>query len=275
MTLLAVWIRKVKKVRHLIVASDSRLSGGMRWDCCPKIFPLDRGDSALCFAGDTYHAYPIILQVCRMINMHDKVMSRALDIYDLQSCISNIANSMLEYRHSFPTSGEIIPKVIFLFAGYSWKFSKFAVWKHYYCEEDRKFKRTIVVLEHKRRFWPFFFEGNNTAKRNAKNKLLKHYNKIRELGENRHCDMEPFDILTEFINDEDFDDIGGPPQLVKMYPHMNCLPFNIYWPSKQSGNITFYGRSLLKYEKNKYLVLDPETKDVTIPEFPNVAEMHE
>lgn len=30
-----------------LVASDSRLSFGARWDCCPKMFPLAREDSVL------------------------------------------------------------------------------------------------------------------------------------------------------------------------------------------------------------------------------------
>ena len=47
MTLVAAWIRQRSERDELIVASDSRLSFGARWDCCPKVFPLAREDSVL------------------------------------------------------------------------------------------------------------------------------------------------------------------------------------------------------------------------------------
>src|SRR5471032_3703856 len=41
----------------------SRLRFGCAWDCSPKIFPLSRGDCAICFAGNTMYAYPIMEQI--------------------------------------------------------------------------------------------------------------------------------------------------------------------------------------------------------------------
>jgi hypothetical protein len=54
MTLVSAWIRDTGHGQQMIVASDSRLSFGARWDCCPKIFPLQRNDSVLAFCGEDF-----------------------------------------------------------------------------------------------------------------------------------------------------------------------------------------------------------------------------
>lgn len=53
MTLSVSWVREFGETKELIVATDSRLRWGQAWDCCPKIMMLPRGDSVLCFAGET------------------------------------------------------------------------------------------------------------------------------------------------------------------------------------------------------------------------------
>ena len=62
MTISIAWVRNVGATKELVVASDSRLSFGCRWDCCPKVLALPRGDAAMCFAGNTMYAYPVMLQ---------------------------------------------------------------------------------------------------------------------------------------------------------------------------------------------------------------------
>jgi hypothetical protein len=47
MTLCISWVRQVGSVTEMIVASDSRLSGGQFWDANPKILMLPRTDSVL------------------------------------------------------------------------------------------------------------------------------------------------------------------------------------------------------------------------------------
>lgn len=57
MTLGMAWLRTVGDVRELVIASDSRLSGGQYWDANPKIMLLPRSDAVLSFAGSTSDAY--------------------------------------------------------------------------------------------------------------------------------------------------------------------------------------------------------------------------
>ena len=70
--------------------------------------------------------------------------------------------------------------------------------------------------------------------------------------------MEPFEILRDMIRAGSHRTVGGPPQVVKVYPHMNCLQVGVYWPDRQSGQQTFMGRPLLPYERNFSLILDPD-----------------
>ena len=71
--------------------------------------------------------------------------------------------------------------------------------------------------------------------------------------------MEPFDILKSFIESDSCHSIGGPIQLVKIYKHLNCRPFNINFNDSK----TLLGRPLLPYEKNNFLTLDADTKKIT------------
>ena len=72
-------------------------------------------------------------------------------------------------------------------------------------------------------------------------------------------DYEPFEVLRDIIKEEISPFIGGPPQLLKLYEYMNCIPYGIYWPDVSSNQITLFGRQLLDYEKTRYIVMDPNT----------------
>jgi hypothetical protein len=70
--------------------------------------------------------------------------------------------------------------------------------------------------------------------------------------------MEPFEVLRDMIREGIDPAIGGPPQVVKVYRHLNASPFGVYWPSRTNGRITLLGRPLLDYERFAGLVLDPD-----------------
>jgi ATP-dependent protease HslVU (ClpYQ) peptidase subunit len=98
MTLVAAWIRQRKEQDQLVIASDSRLSFGARWDCCPKVFPLLREDSVIAFCGDTAFAYPILLQLMNAVRNYGKAESREMDISDLRPHFLKIVESMRGQR---------------------------------------------------------------------------------------------------------------------------------------------------------------------------------
>src|SRR5271156_1181390 len=94
MTLCMAWIRTVGAHEELLFASDSRLSGGSDWDCCPKLLLLPRGDSILSFAGATVDAYPMMLQFRNWIDIDQRARDRSHDINDLKKRMRVIFNDM-------------------------------------------------------------------------------------------------------------------------------------------------------------------------------------
>ncbi len=104
MTLALAWIRKVKKIEELVIASDSRLRWGQAWDACPKLFKTAREDTVLGFAGDTKYSYPLILQASNHISLHRASLNRALDIHDLKGHLERVFNRMLSDLSDFPVA---------------------------------------------------------------------------------------------------------------------------------------------------------------------------
>ena len=72
-------------------------------------------------------------------------------------------------------------------------------------------------------------------------------------------DMEPFEILRDMLRTNSYYEIGGPPQLVKVYRRMNCVAIPVYWPDKTSRLRTILGRTLLDDERSDAKILNPDT----------------
>lgn len=273
MTLSAAWTRSFGKTEELVIATDSRLRFGMAWDCAPKIIPLPRNDSAICFAGDTEYAYPIMLQVANAVSMHQKNLSRALDITDLRGHILRVIEGMRGQIFDPPkgNAGDLMPSAIFILAGYSWRFKKFKIWALHFKKSENRFVFRSAGMHRKQTAGTkhFFFVGDHTSE--ARRRL---YERLSEKGRLRRggLDLEPFEVLVDMIRDTDMPEIGGPPQIVKIYAHMNCMPYSVYWPNKSKGKLAFLGRPLLNYEKSDYLAIDPDTLEVSKP--PNPRPLH-
>jgi|TARA_B100000929_G_scaffold193089_1_gene153054 hypothetical protein len=262
-TLSVAWIRKVKNTEELVIATDSRLRWGRAWDCCPKIIPLVRQDSVLCFAGNTQYAYPMMVQINNSISMHTKSSSRAIDITDLKGHILKVIEGMREHIHDLPKGSDAfeVPDAMFLFAGYSWKTNSFKIWTLYYDQDKDEFHFRKASNHIKRadgtKYYAFI--GNNTDVARRKMTKLIHSKGIANIP---GLDMEPLEVLIEMIRDEKYPHIGGAPQIVKVYKHMNVLPYSVYWPNKESGTKTFLGRPMLDYEVNEYFTLDPDSLEL-------------
>ncbi len=74
--------------------------------------------------------------------------------------------------------------------------------------------------------------------------------------------MEPFEVLCDMLKSGDFNDVGGPPQLLKVYQHMNRTPIAVKWALGKKNYSSLLGRPLLDYERTAYPVIDPN--DLTI-----------
>jgi hypothetical protein len=267
MTLGMAWVRTTGRTRELIVASDSRLSGGQAWDAAPKIMLLPRTDCVISFAGDTNDAYPLMLQACNAILMHQPAINRALDISDLKGHLIRVMNHVRAYISNLPRGEEIAPppEAIFMLAGYSWRMKEFRIWQFHYHHHINEF--TFKPIN----FWrartgnspkKIGFVGDKDAIKRASSLLISMLRERRKLDQGG-LNMEPLEVLRDIIRSEEFPSVGGPLQVVKLYEHMNAVPFAVYWPSRSNGEVTLLGRALMPYETASFGVIDPDRPTVT------------
>jgi hypothetical protein len=258
MTLCISWVRKLKSHEELLIATDSRLRAFGSWNCCPKILTFPRTDCAICFEGDTSFAYPMMIQLQTSVANYPRAMNRSQDLFDFKGHILKILNDMLKYKSDYE-----LPETSFLFGGYSWKKDKFALWHLHYQKHYEKFTHRPIS------FWrgvkgeiKVTLTGDYTD--DAKTRLLKIL-KERDKLMNGSLDMEPFEVLRDMLkegDEEKYPLIGGAPQLIKVYRHMNRTPIAVKWNFDDHKILSLLGRPLLDYEKTSFPILDPETLEI-------------
>lgn len=207
------------------------------------------------------YAYPLLLQIRSAIEFHRRSLTRAQDLTDLKGHLLRVVNDMCSQIDDLPV-GQTVPDdpdADFLLGGYSWKLRRFVLWTLHFDAHHKKFAyrpaKNWTGVKGKR---VFAFVGDSLAE--AKDRLisiLRARGKLTTGG----FDMEPFEVLRDMIRDRVDPRIGGPPQIVKVYRHLNATPYGVYWPKRKGGKVTLLGRPLLAYEKTQLLVLDPDDLD--------------
>jgi hypothetical protein len=127
MTFGMAWVRNLGSIRELVVASDSRLSGGQFWDANPKIMLLPRTDLRSFVRRQTYDAYPLMLQAANAIETFNKLKTRSTDLADLKGHLLRVFNRSREFISNLPR-GQKLPDpadASFLLSGYSWRAKQF------------------------------------------------------------------------------------------------------------------------------------------------------
>ncbi|PEB72619.1 hypothetical protein COM89_26945 [Bacillus thuringiensis] len=268
MTISVAWVRNVGGCEELIIASDSRLCGGIRWDQCPKIATLPRSDTAICFAGSSLYTYPLMSQLTFAIDSYSRSKERAMDIHDLRGHTLNIFNELQEsIRFELPINKrDELKDAEFILGGYSWIHKKFSLWRIHYSINSADPKQDKFVYASPASFKNFgsiIFAGDKAeeARKRLINLLQEKYGNDFSKPENKlHWDWEPFEVIRDMIREaEPKDTIGGPPQLVKVYQHMTCRPIGVNWNYGGKQIKTLLGRTLLEYEDCDFWFLDPDT----------------
>lgn len=265
MTLSLAWVRSIGATTELVMATDSRLRGGRAWDAAPKILTLPRSDCAICFAGDTDDACPLMLSMASAIGDYPKSRSRGMDIHDLKGHTLRVFDHLRTFISDLPNGQERPdpPGAQFVFGGYSWRRKRFAIWLlHYDVHLGRFTFRPASTWRGGSGGKRIVFAGDYTEEAKARLvAVLRSRGKLTTMG----FDMEPFEVLRDMIRDGRHPLIGGAPQVLKIYEFMNLQPYAVYWPDRASGSITLLGRPLLPYEATSRLVLDPDTLKTHIP----------
>ena len=274
MTISVAWIRKIKDCEELIFVSDSRLGGGDRWDECPKILTLERGDCAMSFAGDTCWTYPLMLQTRNALNQYNKIKSRAMDITDVNGFILNVINSVFKTINRDDYHGNLEETADLIFGGYSWIYKTFKMWNYFYSPSQRIFIKNPGFKNYLG-LGRLILIGDNNLKKDFKERLrklvLQKYGVADNTSTEHHFYMEPFEVIRDMLKEqweaqqkrsEKYRTIGGAPQMIKVYQYMNSRPVGMYWPEKSNDNFknrTLLGRRLFDFEDTEYWFMDPYT----------------
>lgn len=256
MTLLAVFVRRVRGYEELVVASDSRLSGGKAMDFAQKVFQLPRSDALFAFAGATEYAYPLMMQMLRAVEGYPFSADRRLPLPKLKGHTLRVFQQTYASIHSLPYGQRHpdAPDNYFLLAGYDWQTHKFQAWRLSFDDSKREFVYRPIIGP---AGTPFFFASDDKA---AVAKAIERTNRLlAERGKTPdEIDMEPFEVLSELIHDDDHFSIGGAPQIGKVYAHLNTQLFQVLWPvGGHDATPHVAGRPLMPDEKNVLPVFDP------------------
>ena len=220
----------------------------------------------MAFAGDTAFAYPILLQLANSVSNFQKSRSREQDITHLRPHLLKVIERMRDEVHSLPKGNGGIDTKDFklLFAGYSSRVQQFKAWAFLYDATLKRFHYRPLTYSRKQTGGtkPFLFIGDHFLK--AYGSL---YRRLRKAGNLQvgPLDMEPLEILLEFIENPEYDSISGPPQIIKIYPYARTLPINVLWPPKDPTFVAHYGRPLLDYESTDFACLDLASMELLSP----------
>jgi len=219
-----------------------------------------RTDCAICFEGDTTFAYPMMIQLQTAVANYPRAINRSQDLFDFKGHILRVLNDMMKYKSDYEP-----PDTSFLFGGYSWDRQKFALWKLHYNKHYKIFTHRPIS------FWrgiggeiKVAFSGDYVEDAKARLvDLLRERGKLKE----GNLDMEPFEVLRDMLREDEnkkeidakYNLIGGAPQLIKIYEHMNRAPIAVNWKINDENVVTVLGRPLMNYEISSFPILDPDS----------------
>lgn len=265
MTLCIGWFRKIGDSSEICVVADSCLSGGQRFLAAPKLFPLPRKDGVIACAGFTGYSFPIVEHILHALGLNQKLRDQAADFTDVVHLIEDIANLCLhegqEPNVAMQGAG---PDFSMLIAGYSWRMKSHLL---KVLSFDWTLRKMNAANTSTIKGIPFAVIGDNV--RGVRHRIFQ-YLEEKQIDAN-NINMEPLDVLFECINNPSSDhrSIGGNPQMVKVYPYQNVLPFGFLHRQRDlNGNIngdtfiSYYGRPLLPFETFPYPIYDLEKGEI-------------
>lgn len=257
MTLCIAWIRQEGESQELVFATDSCLTGGGEvWKYGVKLFELPRKDCLLCFAGETYKAYPLILNFISSIKFDQKIMNQHTDIREVLEYLCNTFTELInQLIVEVSTPGEDRRATAkFIYGGWNWKLQVFEFWEIYYGTEQKKFLYKGFSSDDPR---AYHMIGDHIEE--AEGLLMEELTKANKKIKGS-LDMEPLLVLSKMARNPEnkFRSISGALQVAKVYPSGTTEFFGIMWQSV-TGKHTFLGRELNPYVKPQIRFIDPDS----------------
>jgi hypothetical protein len=262
-TLCIAWIRQNGAEQELVMATDSRLTGGEMWDSGVKLFELPRQDCLLCFAGGTARAYPLILNSITSIKLDKHLSSPYTDIHIILEYLTELFSSLVSgIKNAAEGLDEARAAAEFIFAGWSWKYQQFRIWQLYYNPALKAFTHNVISPSDPRAI--IFLGDHQEEARALFEQRLRESDKLFSGA----YDMEPLQVLVEMARNDEIYPIGGALQIAKIYRSGTSEFFGIMWPSATGGSPYFLGREMHIHDLPGVHVFDPDTTEVMDDELP-------
>lgn len=243
-------------------------------DQAQKIIPLQRGDCALAFCGDTGVAYPFFIQASSVLNNFIRTRTRGSDVTEVCRLLGSVLNNIVDsWDLDLKGKRDELKDTRILFAGWSWRDQEFQV--GFYRFIDKKFiyrestnpitkpwrerKPSLVVIG------DYIEEYMRILGRivGMNNPIARHWG-VKEID----LQYEPLEALNEFLTatqgNIEYSKIGGQPQAVKVYPFSSTLPIVV----RNNRNEHFlFGRKLFDWEKTEHpiAVISPGKTEFIYP----------
>lgn len=256
-TAVVAWERRVGSVSELVVASDSRLSGGEHWDACAKIFDVGRSDAFIAFAGNTWRALPLVFQAVATGGSFQGSQLRTLDLPKFAGHLNAVINEVLS-KAIGPAAVEP-PDCEFLLGGWSWSLGRFRIYRYFYDQNISAFRYYPITTA------PQVIGGSKATSMlgvigDAGSKVIAYLARERNMGDqlSEPLDYQPLEALHQLTLDEKFPSVGGTVQVAKVYQSIRVEHFAV-----TVGQGTYVsGRRCLDYENLSLRVINRQPNGV-------------
>lgn len=269
MTLCTAHIRQVNDTEELVFATDSCLTGGEKWKHGIKLFELPRKDCLLCFAGDTFRAYPLVLNMVSSIHLDKYLQSPSATLVEVLEFLSEQFTTLVK------TITEIDKERIheergsaqFLFGGWDWQKGLYRVWKLHYTKDAEGFVFDELTNDNNQTiFYTFLGNADIDVEKEAKERFKKLLSDEDKFG--KKLDMEPLRVLSSISLDKNIREVDGSLQIAKIYKSNRTEFFGIYWESSK-GKPCFQGREYNEINKPLVRYFDPDTFEILESDLPS------
>lgn len=155
-----------------------------------------------------------------------------------------------------------VPETEFLFGGYCWFKKAYKIWRFHYDQNKNSFVATILTKGNvNRRGFQVYFSGDHLE--DAKKRLVNRLRKSENYLATQQVDMEPFEVIVEMLRsptrEKDQKEIGGPPQMLKVYRSLNRVPFAVLWDIHDITEATLFGMPVFVHREFPYPIIDPDS----------------
>ncbi len=220
MTLVAARVRKNRTLRELVIASDSRISGGESWDACPKIVPLPRPATVIAMSGDAVGAYSFLLQAINTCNLLDGHVVGRTDIGYLANKLRDVFADSRSHVGDLPM-GSRSPSVLAInvvMVGWSWRNLRFEGYSYRFASEGRLIMTRLGELGEQRAYPAYLFgDASTEARRRVKALIrarglpipMRGNSDAEYIASSASLDWEPLEVLLDIIEDPTARTVGG------------------------------------------------------------------